>query len=57
MELGFERKARLFCDRTSFDLQIAGDFTNSKLGFERKARLFCDVILRFSETVKPLEVP
>jgi len=36
--LGFERKARLFCDNKSYFSKIL-DFL---LGFERKARLFCD---------------
>jgi len=38
--LGFERKARLFCDNTVLFKLI---FISLLLGFERKARLFCDV--------------
>ena len=39
--LGFERKARLFCD----ELRCIAGGQNQKLllGFERKARLFCDM--------------
>ena len=43
--LGFERKARLFCDVMiiiSFKC-----FFDKKLGFERKARLFCDLEMSF----------
>jgi len=39
-KLGFERKARLFCDLFHFYLQKFIFF--KMLGFERKARLFCD---------------
>ena len=37
-KLGFERKARLFCDVKFFYFPI----NKNLLGFERKARLFCD---------------
>jgi len=39
--LGFERKARLFCDNRFMQFLLL----NLKLGFERKARLFCDTII------------
>ena len=38
-QLGFERKARLFCDTI---IHIFHSITTIQLGFERKARLFCD---------------
>jgi len=44
--LGFERKARLFCDEvfpSASSSQLLKIFRKPKLGFERKARLFCDV--------------
>ena len=40
--LGFERKARLFCDADYFDYWRI--FSKFLLGFERKARLFCDFL-------------
>jgi len=36
--LGFERKARLFCDKTKHIVLCSSEV----LGFQRKARLFCD---------------
>jgi len=39
--LGFERKARLFCDLILVFEHLLSVF---QLGFERKARLFCDII-------------
>ena len=42
-KLGFERKARLFCDATII-IDTIKAVKIGKLGFERKARLFCDCI-------------
>jgi len=39
--LGFERKARLFCDSSVSGLSEEKEIVR-ELGFERKARLFCD---------------
>jgi len=41
--LGFERKARLFCDWRLPALFYSIYLILNVLGFERKARLFCDV--------------
>jgi len=41
--LGFERKARLFCDVDFPYLLCYGMW--QRLGFERKARLFCDIMI------------
>jgi len=40
--LGFERKARLFCDDNFKNIFHDSLLLSLRLGFERKARLFCD---------------
>jgi len=42
--LGFERKARLFCDEAP---ECHNHSKDNRLGFERKARLFCDHFRHF----------
>jgi len=48
--LGFERKARLFCDVWIMFV----DSSEIMLGFERKARLFCDNFALISKGPKKI---
>jgi len=46
--LGFERKARLFCDLIQ---SLSNHRHHFLLGFERKARLFCDLIRLLDQNI------